>query len=442
MDSIEGAVTKFLAANPCMKLWVAYSGGLDSTVLLYALRQCLNDFPEVSLQAVHIHHGINIEADQWLLQCEEFCQQLGIDLKTHYLTEPVGNSNIEAKARALRYDFFAELLPEKGVLVTAHHRDDQAETLLLHLCRGAGVKGLAAMPEEKSFAKGMHARPLLTVPRTELEAYATKHKLSWVEDPSNKSLDFSRNLLRHQVMPLLQQRWPTLSKQLARTAELMQEQLVLLNEVGEADFEKVANGQLVEGLSIAKLQTLPESRLLNLLRYWIAEQGFLLPDQCKLQLIVSEIINSRLDSRACIVWEGAECRRWRDNLLLMPALSAFDNTVRLPWIDTASPLVLPFELGQLVIEQQFGKGGVKLTAEDQVEIRFRQGGERLALSGRAGHHTLKNLFQEWHVPYWLRDRVPLIFVNGQLAVVVGYAVSAEQAVSTDELGAVFQLINR
>lgn len=423
MDLIEQALRQALAKLPATKLWVAYSGGLDSTVLLFALQRCITEFPQHALQAAHVHHGLNQQADDWLAHCERFCNDLQIKLFTHRLPEAFATSNIEAQARECRYDWFAELLGAGDVLLTAHHQDDQAETVLLNLCRGAGVKGLAAMPEEKSFAKGSHLRPLLSFSREALEVYAREHKLTWVDDPSNESTDFSRNLLRHKVLPALQQRWPRVIQQLSRTACLMQGQLALLNELGKEELAKVALDAGEVTLAIEKLVKLSSQRLLNVLRFWIAERGFLLPDQRRLHRIVNEVIRSRSDSRACVSWQGAECRRWRNELHLMPPLAPFDTTQCLTWPDLSKSLRLPQDLGELVA-QAGGELSVMIPAGAHVEVRFRQGGERLALPGRAGHHELKKLFQEWGVPYWLRDRVPLVFINDELAVVVGYALAA------------------
>src|SRR3990167_1759438 len=205
MALIKEALKKFLAAHsPQSTLWIAYSGGVDSHVLLHALAESKSQNSGLDIRVVHINHGISMNADVWQQHCQKICQTLNVQLEVFSIAAGKKfNKNLEAQARAARYEIFGQLLKPGDFLLTAHHQDDQAETLLLHLFRGAGVKGLAAMPMIKIFQLGFLARPLLSVPRAEIINYANQQQLKWIEDESNSDTAFSRNLLRQEVITLL-----------------------------------------------------------------------------------------------------------------------------------------------------------------------------------------------------------------------------------------------
>jgi tRNA(Ile)-lysidine synthase len=406
-------------ANP---LWVAYSGGLDSHVLLHLLVQARQQYPQLNLHAVHIDHGLSPHSAAWRQHCQQVCQELDVDCHVEQLDRSkLTGPSLEASARQARYDIFAKLLSNGGTLLTAHHRDDQAETVLLRLLRGAGSQGLAAIPERRSLGKGELARPLLTFSRAQLQRYAQEHQLRWIEDDSNSRTDFDRNYLRHEVMPLLQTRWPAAPTALARAANHCRETAVLLQELAAQDWQQ-AQSTVANTLSIAALTLLTPARQRNLLRFWLQQLDLPLPSERQLEQLRSDCLTQREDATPLMRWLGAEVRRFDGNLYAMPPLTIHDANVILPWLDLSKPLQLPSGLGQLTVAQLEAMG-ITLIDNMSVSVRFRQGGERIALPGRQGAHALKKLFQEWRVAPWLRDRIPLIYVNDELAAVLNYATA-------------------
>lgn len=406
-------------ANP---LWVAYSGGLDSHVLLHLLVQARQQCPQLNLHAVHIDHGLNPYSAAWRAHCQQVCQELGVDCHVEQLDRSkLAGPSLEASARQARYDIFTKLLSNGGTLLTAHHRDDQAETVLLRLLRGAGGQGLAAIPEQRPLGAGRLVRPLLAFTRAQLQQYAQEHQLQWIEDDSNSRTDFDRNYLRHQVMPLLQARWPGASATLARAARHSQEASKLLQELAAQDWQQ-AQGTVVNTLSVVGITALTPARQRNLLRFWLQQLNLSLPSERQLEQLCSDCLTQREDAIPLMHWPGTEVRRFDGNLYAMPPLAAHDADVILPWQDLSKPLQLPSNLGQLTVAH-LETMGITLTNNTNVNIRFREGGERIELPGRQGAHTLKKLFQQWRVAPWLRDRIPLLYVNDKLAAVLGYAVA-------------------
>jgi tRNA(Ile)-lysidine synthase len=408
---------------------LALSGGLDSCVLLHLLVS-LRDALPWSLQAIHINHGLQVLADLWQAHCETLCEHYQVPLQLVQLSlSPAPGESVEAVAREARYRALAEHMAPGDLLLTAQHQGDQAETLLLQLLRGSGPAGLAAMPALNRFYAGWQARPLLDIPRVAIEAYARQHRLSWEEDHSNRDLRFDRNYLRHKVMPLLTERWPAAGATLSRAARLSGEMLTLAREAAAEDLAQ-ARQEEGDALSLKMLRRFHSIRLRNLLRHWIIESGAPLPSSRKLQRIEREAVNGRRDANPLIAWGGWEVRRFRDALYLGQALPPFEAPASLSWNQEAS-LLLPGGLGRLSVER--GSGGI---APDRwsgacVEVRFRRGGERCIPAGQAHHRSLKKLLQEWGVPTWQRPRLPLVFLDGELAAIPGYLVCHPFAASAD-----------
>jgi tRNA(Ile)-lysidine synthase len=309
---------------------------------------------------------------------------------------------------------------EGELLLTAQHQDDQAETLLLELLRGSGPAGLAAMPPLARFGPGWLVRPLLDYSRHSLEIYAREHDLTWQDDPSNQDQRFDRNFIRHQVMPLLRSRWPAAPSTLSRAARLSGEQLRLVQEEAEQDLAKARMAE--EGvLSIPALKRLNSIRCRNLLRHWIRTIGAPLPSAKKLSRIEHEGVHGRIDSTPLINWQGWEVRRYRDRLFLMRAQAITLPAQSLVW-SPADELLLLEGLGRLVaLPAEVGISAARWR-QGEVTVRFRRGGERCQPAGQAHHRTLKKLFQEWGVPPWERERIPLIYIDRELAAIPGYCV--------------------
>ncbi|MEN1831801.1 tRNA lysidine(34) synthetase TilS [Pseudomonas lijiangensis] len=385
---------------------VGFSGGLDSTVLLHLLAELAKRESLPPLNAIHVHHGLQAAADAWPEHCRQVCLKLGISFQSVAVQVKPGAS-IEQAAREARYAAFIERLGAGDLLLTAQHRDDQAETLLFRLLRGAGVRGLASMPQQRAIGKGHMLRPLLSVSRRELEGYARQHRLSWVEDPSNQDQQLSRNFLRSQVMPLLASRWPQVSASMARTAEHMGEAEQLLSELAEQD---LANARSTSAfawlgmpvLALEPLAGLSVARQRNALRHWLAPLTRL-PDTDH-WAGWETLCNAAEGARPLWRLADGELHRaeghvwWLSGSWLEPpgALS--------PWLDASSPLNLPGN-GQVLIE---GDGPAS-----PLQIRYRQGGEIMQVEGR-GHRDLKRLLNERGVPLFVRGRLPLLYRDDEL----------------------------
>ncbi|HEY0721407.1 MAG TPA: tRNA lysidine(34) synthetase TilS, partial [Gammaproteobacteria bacterium] len=366
------------------------------------------------LAAVHIHHGLQAPADRWLDHCVAQCAALKIPCQALRVSVARDSGEgLEASARRARYQAIAGVMEAGDMLLTAHHQDDQAETLLLQLLRGSGVSGLAAMAPIKTFAHGWHARPLLDCSRPQLHAYAEATHLAWIDDPSNFDISLERNHLRQRVMPLLHERNPAIAATLSRSARHFAEAAELLEELAGIDLPGVCGGR--EGtLSVRALLSLSPARRRNLLRHWIRMAGFLIPNTCHLQRICDEVLPAAPDSIPLVQWRGAEVRRYRDDLFVMAPLPPAP-VVRIPW-DLAEPLLLPPGVGTLTTRHIEGGGlAMERLAGHPVEVRFRTGGELCRPAGRHETHALKKLLQEQGIPPWQRERLPLLFVAEKLA---------------------------
>ncbi len=418
----ERLLTVIAAMPLAATYWVAYSGGLDSSVLLHAMAALRERLPG-ALRAIHVHHGLQHEADAWAAHCRRSCDRLGVPLEVCELAlVPRPGESLEAFARAARYQAMAGAIGAGDMLLTAHHQDDQAETVLLHLLRGSGVDGLAAMPRVMRWRRGYLARPLLDWSRQQLRGYAEQARLEWVDDPSNRETAFDRNYLRREIVPRLKTRWPATAAAFARSAGHCADARRLLRDLAEIDLS-AAGGGGPDRLKVAVLERLTPARRRNLLRHWIRRQGMPVPGAAAIERILSEVAGAGCDRTPVFRWRGAEVRRFRGELYLMPPLpSAPDPSLRLDWKGDA-PLPLPDALGRLSLREIRGEGiDHQIWRKGHIQVGFRQGGERGHPCGQAHHRTLKHLFQAWGIPPWLRDRIPLIFIDGRLAAVAGEGV--------------------
>ena len=389
---------------------VAYSGGLDSHVLLHLVSK----IPEFTVRAIHVHHGLQAVADSWVEHCQGICKHLSLPLDVTYLNlMPEKGESIEAVARQGRYQALNASLQLGENLLTAQHQNDQSETLLLQLFRGAGVQGLAAMPEVKSFGKGCHVRPLLGVSRQALEAYAKKNQLHYIEDPSNQDTSFDRNFLRQTIFPQLRKRWLGLDKAINRSASIQAETKQILDEVAEEDLATICL-KINNTLSIKGLVCLSYARQKLLLRYWITQRGFTPPSQKKLQHIMSDVIQARDDAQPLVEWQGVQIRRYQDRLFIMEPLSQHDASQRMKW-DTATPIEIPSL--RLVLKPEI------LHEKNQtVTVCFRQGGEKLTNAKRNKSVNLKKILSEAGIPPWERARIPLIYREDKLIQIIGLKI--------------------
>lgn len=404
--------------NPAPKLprggvyWVAYSGGVDSTVLLHRLRTA----GLKPLRAIHVHHGLQAAADGWARHCRQQCRALKIPLSIEKVrVSQTSGEGPEAAARAARHAAFRKHLKKRDCLVTAHHADDQAETLLLRLLRGSGVRGLAAMRPLSDFASAKLWRPLLGVSRAEILAYAKTHQLKWIEDPHNRDPRYSRSWLRSELMPQLRARYPALIMVLTQTAELNADASDLLDEYGKADLEEIVRGT---ALHIPTLRALSSARRHHLLRLWLEQRAQQLPPAKTLTQIDEELLNARADATPVIGLGETELRRYRDHLYLLPRMPPVPVGIRIRW-NGRGTLSLPEGCGSL--------RGRSPRAIQGLEVCFPSGGEKLKPLKDAHTRTLKNLCQQAGIPPWIRERLPLVYRDGELIAIADLWRSAAAA---------------
>jgi tRNA(Ile)-lysidine synthase len=323
----------------------------------------------------------------------------------------------EAAARAARYRALAPLLAPGDLLLTAHHQDDQAETLLLALMRGSGLKGLAGMPAVTHLAAGRLVRPLLGFRRAELRDYAQSVGLDWIEDPGNQDQGLDRNLLRHRVLPLLVERWPACTTTIARSAGHCAEGQGVIDRIAERELEGLG-GTRAGTLSVSRLRVLDPPLCRVVLRHWISQRGFGPPDVRHLQRITTEVLSARPDAGPLVAWAGCEVRRYRDDLYAMDPLPPALGPDAIPW--RTQGLVLPSGLGHLVLLDTSGREVDPARVSSMgLEVRFRVPGLWFRPEGKPHRRPLKKLFQEAGVPPWLRILVPLVFREGDLVAVAG-----------------------
>jgi tRNA(Ile)-lysidine synthase len=398
---------------PDVSLCVALSGGLDSSALLTALATPRRKRPR--LRAVHVDHGIHPNSTAWSAHCRGLAGRLGVPLKVlaTKVTRPRGES-LEAAARKARYALLEGDLADGEILLTAHHQDDQLETVLLQLFRGSGLAGIAAMPEVAPFGKGLLVSPLLSRTRAELEAWSRSHSVVWVEDDTNADESLDRNYLRRRVIPLIRERWPSVGSSVGRSARHAAEAQRLLDAVARRDVERAADG---DSLAVSALRALPPERRRNALRYWIARSGHSLPDTRRLEEMCGPLLDARPDANPHVVWNGAALQREAGRLAIRAAVLAAEAAV-LEWhVAVSQTCGLPNGGGQLELRQDPG-GSLDLDAMPEVlTVRSRAGGERLRPRRGGPSRALKNLLQEARVPLGERARLPLIWSGARLLAV-------------------------
>src|SRR5690606_22303719 len=348
--------------------------------------------PQVTIRAIHVHHGLSPHADAWADHCRGECARLGIELSlVSVQVGEVQGQGLEAAARQVRYQAFHEQLAEGDILLLAHNRNDQAETLLLNLMRGAGVGGLAGMPRQRRLGQGLLFRPLLDWTRSELEEIARAWQLTWVEDESNQDEALARNYLRHQVIPALERQWPAAVSRIARSGDWCREADDLLEELAAEDLRRVLDD--AQSLCLHRLAGLSAIRQRHLLRYWLQSAGFGFPGEAGFQRIFTEMLPARVDAEPELRWPGAILRRYRDRLVLLPELLQATPDLVLPW-DLRQPLQLPqglLSLQTLAAGEVNGFGLRQPRPDEVVTVRFRQGGEVMRPAPSGMRRPLKKL---------------------------------------------------
>jgi tRNA(Ile)-lysidine synthase len=444
-DSPESLIAGLQASFTTLKrihpartgLLIALSGGLDSMSLLHACHQFCQHYPQVfpdGLRVIHVNHGLSPKAGSWQQHCVDTCASLGTALviETLELQAETGQS-LEEKARDARYAAFARHILTHETLLLAHHQDDFAETVLLRLMRGAGPRGLSAIPISRSVADGILWRPLLGFSRAALEKYAKQNGLHWVDDESNSDVRFSRNFLRQQIGPYLSQHWPSWQKSVMRSAVLCAEAEQLLQEMALEQLQTLTEGQN-DRLTWVTLPDMSRARQRLLIRHWLLRATALTPPWQLVQRIMDEMLDAGADAQPEISWRQWLIRRHRDALYLLQAhetkqwkVTGSEQLPPMPpkgliWSRQADggmdALVLP---GNGVLRlHPVSEGGMRWP-DGECRVLYRQGGERCALAGRP-RRALKKIMQEADIPPWIRTRTPLLYVDGELAWIPGAGV--------------------
>ena len=360
---------------------IALSGGIDSVVLLHFL----NSHYPGNIRAVHINHNLSKHSKDWSLFCKELCHKQGVEFKSIDINIKT-SSNVEENARKKRYNSLKSELSKNEVLCTAHHQEDQSETFLLQLFRGSGVAGLASMPKMKSFADAFLYRPFLNISKQLIVDYATKYNLDWVEDDSNNNLNFKRNLLRLEFIPKLESGFEGVIKNISRSAYHQSEALKLINDLAEIDIEKF-NLVINHKIQVLPLTELPERRVANVLRYYIAQRGFLMPSNKVLTELIS-VLRAKDDAKVILKWHLYEVRRYDNELYF------FDGEP-----DRSNEDCPLFN---------------KLKDQTNFTIRFRQDGQRVRLKGKKHSSSLKKILQSANIPPWERDKLRMYYINDTL----------------------------
>ena len=415
---IESALSH---CNQPKHIYIGYSGGVDSHVLLHLCAAHPKLKPLIT--AVYVHHGLQLAADDWAEHCQKTASQLGVHCQVLRVdAKPALGESPEEAARNARYTAFKTLMTSDDVLLVAQHRDDQLETVFLQLLRGSGLRGLSAMPESTVFGLGRLLRPLLDISKSSIDAYAQVHGLNWVEDPSNQSDDYDRNYLRNAILPLLKQRWPACDKTVARSARHCADAQVVISAVSEQLFLQVFNKD-DKTLIISQLRTYPIYEQALIIRHWFQGLKLKMPSSAFIARMQSELLCARLDSDPIVARQHNCVRRYRDKLYCLPVLV----TAQLAMVDWPTDQLSIGLSNQTTLTCVPSSRGINsaLWQKSTIKVCARQGGEKIRLPGRSGHHTLKKLFQEADIPTWERETMPLIYLGGQLAAVADLWISAD-----------------
>ncbi len=435
-----------------LRLVVGYSGGLDSAVLVKLLVDyCNRSFQKrhFSLEAVHINHQLSANADSWQAQCEAVCEQYKLPLTTVKVDVNAQGKGVESAARDARYQVFQEVCADDGVLLLAHHLNDQAETLFIRLMRGSGPLGLGSMKELSQYGEMPVLRPLLSESRVDLERFAQSEALSWVNDESNADSKYDRNYLRNDVLPLMEDRWPSMLTSVSRSARLCSEAQSLADDLAVLDVAKLRReaGGFGECLDVSLLAGLSSTRIFNVLRYCLRVQGLPLPSEAVLTRVLTEVIPASEDANPLVQWSGGEVRRYDGALYLLSPLAEVENDARrrltvplanlepinvregdiqgyvLPW--GGELFISSNEEGLEKLRSQEGAvlDGIlplSLTADQwsRVSVRIATSKDSLKPENRSAN-PLKHWWQQCRTPTWFRRRQPLLFCDDALLLAPG-----------------------
>jgi len=417
------AAFNYLQDNPSVTDYcVAYSGGVDSHVLLVLMAALRSQYPDVNVRAVHVDHSLQVDSVNWVEHASDVCESLNVPLQVCRCQVHAGSQGPEASARKARYLEFARVLKKDEHLLLAQHAEDQAETFLLQALRGSGPDGLAAIPRKRKFAQGVMARPLLGCSQEAIQKFAMINSLEWIEDPSNQEQHFDRNFLRLKIMPQLKSRWPAATQTLARSSMRCAAASQALLGMAQKDLDAVKVSGKPE-LSLSALKALPKESAYTAIRLWVRQRGLQMPRLQDLVQVHDNLISARHDSNGIVNVRDYEFRRYKDSLcLLMP--QAEQKPFRYTWSAPYRDIFIA-ETGLTITLAECLKQGIQLPSEGNVTIKSRAGGELIKLGQPSFHKSVKKLLQESSVPPWQRDSIPLLYVQDRLAAIWQLAVAVD-----------------
>lgn len=396
--------------------YVGFSGGVDSSALLHLVSNWAGAHTEAPpVTAIHINHCLQPQADDWENHCAWICRFLEVPFLARVAEVEVDGQGLEAAAREARYRIFETQLGAGDVLFLGHHQDDQAETFFLRLLRGAGVDGLAAMPASRPLGRGQVSRPLLEMPRSELENYVRTVGLKCIEDPSNEDAALDRNFLRQHVLPLIESRWPGYRQTVGRASEhLAGASQRIRQSVAALSTQRSAAGD--PGFSAVELLSLDETDALLAVRNWLRDTGLQAPDQSSLEEFLRQLRDSHRNARPLLDCGSYRLGRHQQAIYLLPAKVDAPQTSYT--LCPGEALEIP-GIGRVSLERAQDEEGIWMAADEEFELSFRQGGERCHPVGRGRAGSLKKLLQESELPPWWRGRVPLLYLGDELLAVGG-----------------------
>ncbi|MFK0571885.1 tRNA lysidine(34) synthetase TilS [Endozoicomonas sp.] len=414
---------------PECPLTVAFSGGVDSTVLLHLLTLLRDQGAVSKVQAVHVHHGLSKHADQWAEHCQSVCDQWQVPLTIVRVSLENEGYGLEQAAREARYQVFVNAVKGGGCLLQGHHRDDQAETVLLRLFRGTGVDGIQGIPEQRPLGDGVLFRPLLVVPRSSIDAWAHSHNLEFIEDDSNRDERFSRNFLRQRLIPMVEDRWPGASGRLVEFARevgqmnqsVQQETRIQLQSCIDYRPQWLLDRQpLINSKALQELDT--RSRKL-VIREWLKMQGIQPPSRDTLKRIFREVVDARVDAEPQI--KISDClllSRYQGMLVVLEAKTRLLSFAPMLW-DWQKDSELRLGERSLVCYQGSAENFRAICLPEKPLLLKRRchipGDEKIAIAGRKGRKTLKKWLQDYKVPPWLREYLPFIYEGEQMVAAPG-----------------------
>ena len=408
-QNIEAIFSKEIGSLVSRKFLLAFSGGVDSVVLLDLLVNVLKESD--ALRIIHINHNLNEHSNDWAQFSSEVCEKYGLPLICASVEPKRHGKGLEADARELRYQSFRDVIQDDEYLLTGHHQDDQMETLLYRIFRGTGIDGLRAIRREIKFGKGFLYRPMLNISREKIEEYAQLKNLKWIYDSSNDDSSYDRNFLRKDIIPLIKKRWPSVENKVSRLSVIAEQNQLLLNELAIEDVGQLKN---YNHLDIETLSEKSYPRIINIFRFMIKKNNMSVPSMRVLNEGIKTLMHSKSKSPS-MTWNDNTIRRYKHRLYFLNSAlnSPNDLSNEMSW-DIKKTINLGKNLGSIQARFLNGEGISLNRCPSNLAIKYRKGGEEIKPSGHKITKSLKNLFQENNVLPWVRDKIPLIYVDQEL----------------------------